>query len=54
MRIPIVFETEKHYENRQLKNEYDCKRKKDKKDEQLSFSEILKRTQQNTYLKSNQ
>jgi hypothetical protein len=45
VRIATVYEPRKYDENRQLKDTYEIKRKKEKKEEQLSFSEILKRTQ---------
>jgi hypothetical protein len=45
VRITTVYESRKYDENRQLKDTYEFKRKKEKKEEQLSFSEILKRTQ---------
>jgi hypothetical protein len=55
MRITtVIFESNKFDENRPTKDQYDYKRRRDKKDENISFSEILRRTQQNTYLDSKQ
>lgn len=44
VKINALIEPTKYNENRQIKDAYEIKRKKEK-EEQLSFSEVLKRMQ---------
>jgi hypothetical protein len=54
MRINTIIEIGKYDANRELKEQYEYKRKNNDNSSGLSFSEILKREKKNTYLKSKQ